>query len=276
MKCYVISLPQAGERRERVTEEFRRADLPFEFFDAVDGTRLSETTLASVDREARRRRGLSRLDDAALACALSHMAVFRALVVSGDKMAAIFEDDCLLGPAIGEILSALEHGPRDFGAVMLHQSRRGLPERKLARRFRSVRQVTTGHEMGRFRFHDQGAFGYVITRAGAQHMLREFPRPVHGIDWIMPRYWENGMFNVHYLKPPVVFHNYSLPSYIESARQGSWDENRRNIRASPALAIRRFGAKQANNFGRWLAWRKMRRFDTQLVTWGRAEKTGIG
>ena len=213
MKCYVISLPRAGERRERVTEEFRRANLPFQFFDAVDGTRLSETTLASVDREARQRRGLSRLDEAALACVLSHMALFRALVVSGDEMAAIFEDDCLLGPTVGEILSALEHGPRDFGAVMLHQSRRALRERKLARRFRPVRQVTSGHEMGRFRFHDHGAFGYVITRAGAQHMLREFPRPVHEIDWIVPRYWENGMLNVHYLNPPVVFHNYR-PAFV--------------------------------------------------------------
>ena len=55
MNCYVISLQRAWERREHISHEFEKVNLPFEFFDAVDGTRLNDETLASVDRETRRK-----------------------------------------------------------------------------------------------------------------------------------------------------------------------------------------------------------------------------
>ena len=189
---------------------------------------------------------------------LSHTSVFRELIKSGADMAAIFEDDCLLSPDIHDVLAALEAGPQDFDAVMLHE--RG-GRRDPVKRFRPVRQVTPTHVMGRVRFHDYGAFGYVITRRGAEHMLREFPRPVHEIDWILPRFWENGMLNVHYLNPPVVFHNSSLPSYIASARSSSRTAMRRALRARPGLFVWRVVLSGVRSVRRWLAWRKLRRFD---------------
>ena len=258
MNCYVISLQRAWERREHITQEFEKVNLPFRFHDAIDGTRLNDETLASIDRETRRKRIMQPLDNSALACLLSHMSVFRELVKSGERMAAIFEDDCLLNPDIHDVLEALETGPADFDAVMLHQ--RG-GRRDPIKRFRPVRPVTPGHVMGRVRFHDFGAFGYVITRAGAEHMLREFPRPVHEIDWILPRFWENGMLNVHYLNPPVVFHDSSLPSYIEHTRRGSRAEMRQVLRTRPDLFAWRLALSGARSMRRWLAWRKIRKFD---------------
>ncbi len=258
MNCYVISLQRAWERREHITNEFEKVNLPFEFFDAIDGTRLNDETLASVDRETRRKRITQPLDNAALACLLSHMSVFRELVRSGDRMAAIFEDDCLLSRDIRDVLGALETGPADFDAVMLHK--RG-GRRDPIKRFRPVRPVTPGHAMGRVRFHDFGAYGYVITRTGAEHMLREFPRPVHEIDWILPRFWENGMLNLYYLNPPVVFHNSSLPSYIEHTRRSSQAEMRQVLRTRPDLFARRLALNGVRSMRRWLAWRKIRKFD---------------
>ena len=263
VNCYVISLRRAWERREHITNEFRRVNLSFQFFDAIDGTRLSDETLAAVDRETRRKRVMPPLDDSALACLLSHMSVFREVVDSGADMAAIFEDDCLLSPDIHDVLGALESGPTDFDAVMLHQ--RG-GRRDPIKRFRPVRPVTSGHVMGRVRFHDFGAFGYVITRAGVEHMLRAFPRPVHEIDWILPRFWENGMLNVHYLNPPVVFHNSSLPSYIEHARQRSRSEMRQVLRARPALFLWRLAVGGIRSLRRWLAWRRIRKLDRRTGT----------
>jgi len=258
VNCYVISLQRAWERREHITHEFEKVNLPFEFFDAVDGSRLNDETLAGVDRETRQRRIMPPLDNSALACLLSHMSVYRELVKSGDRMAAIFEDDCLLNPDIHDVLDALKTGPAAFDAVMLH-ARGG--RRDPIKRFRPVRPVTSGHVMGRVRFHDFGAYGYVITRAGAAHMLREFPRPVHEIDCILPRFWENGMLNVHYLNPPVVFHNSSLPSYIEHSRRGSRAEMRQELRTRPDLFARRLALGAARGMRRWLAWRKIRKFD---------------
>ena len=248
----------AWERREHVTAEFGKINLPFRFFDAIDGTRLNDEALSNVDREARKKRVMPPLDNSALACLLSHMAVFRELIRSGDDMAAVFEDDCLLSPDIHDVLASLEAGSADFDAVMLHE--RG-GRRDPVKRFRPVRQVTPGHVMGRVRFHDFGAYGYVITRRGAEHMLREFPRPVHEIDWILPRFWENGMLNVYYLNPPVVFHNKQPAVHIETARRGSRAEMRRTLRVRSDLFAWRLTLSGMRSVRRWLAWRKLRRFD---------------
>ena len=262
MDCYVISLQRAWERREHVESEFGRVNLPFRFFDAVDGTRLTEEALTNVDRKARRKRVMPPLDNSALACLLSHTSVFRDLIRSGSDMAAVFEDDCLLSPDIHDVLAALETGPADFDAVMLHQ-RRGRSDP--IKRFHPVRQVTSGHVIGRVRFHDFGANGYVITRRGAEHMLREFPRPVHEIDWILPRFWENGMLNVYYLNPPVVFHNDSLPSYIAATRRSSRSDMRRLMRTRLDLFAWRLALSGMRSVRRWLAWRQLRRFDRRTA-----------
>ena len=68
MDCYVISLQRAWERREHVTSEFGNVNLPFRVFDAIDGSRLTNEALSSVDRETRRKRVMQPLDNSALAC----------------------------------------------------------------------------------------------------------------------------------------------------------------------------------------------------------------
>ena len=102
MRCIVINLAVAWERREAIDHEFRKVGVAYELWPAVDGHGLTDDDLQAVDQDARAHLGLCRLDRSSLACLMSHMAVLRHLVESEDDMLAVFEDDARLHPDLAD------------------------------------------------------------------------------------------------------------------------------------------------------------------------------
>ena len=90
MRCIVINLPVAWERREAIDHEFRKVGLEYEIWNAVDGHSLSDSDRAIIDHRARTRLGRRPMDDSSIACLLSHFAILRELAESGDDMVAVF------------------------------------------------------------------------------------------------------------------------------------------------------------------------------------------
>ena len=213
MRCVVINLPLAEERREAIQGEFEKVGLPYELWPAISGFDLTDETKRSVNHEARDRVGLRRMDFASVACLLSHLSVFRHLVESRDDMVAVFEDDARLHPDLPDVLDALKGKADKFDVIKLQRRHVHLPHYP-------VYQLLRSHSLGRVKYQDTGADGYVITRHAAAHLLDRFPRPVHEIDWIIPRYWENGLRHVLYVNPPSFFTTTSCPrtsTFIASA-----------------------------------------------------------
>ena len=120
--------------------------------------------MAQIDTRYRRRRGLAQISPGELACWLSHRAALRVLVASKDPMAAIFEDDGLPLPELPAVLQSLECRAGSFDVVVLG---RRMPWRPL------VDPITLVGEraMGRIRYNEWGAEGYVIARAAARFLL---------------------------------------------------------------------------------------------------------
>ena len=257
MKCFVINLPAACERRVAIDREFRKVGLPYELWPAVDGHDLAEKDLRAIDRGGRLRAGLAPLDTMAAACLLSHLSVFRQLEESGDDMVAIFEDDARLHPDLPDVLEALDGKANKFDVVKLNRTDRLLP-------YFPVYQFMRSHGLGRVKYQDHGAYGYVITRRAAAHLLERFPRPVHEIDWIVPRFWENGLQRVLYVDPPVVFHDDILPSYIEDDRVESRLKYRRLMRRNPLIFAQRMRAALRRSVRRYYLFRKLRKRDRDI------------
>lgn len=186
MRCIVINLPLAWERREAVEHEFRKVGLDYELWPAVSGFDLTDDIKGSVDHATRGRLGMRRLDDFSVACLLSRMAVLRELVNGTDDMVAVFDDDARLHPDLPNVLDALEGKADKFDVVKL-QRRDTRPS------YYPVYQLLRSHSLGRLKYHDRSADGYVITRDAAARLLELFPHPVHETDMIMPRFWENGL-----------------------------------------------------------------------------------
>lgn len=254
MRCVVISLQEAEERRAAITTRFQEIGLAFEFFDAVSPRDLDEETWRFVDREERERLGVYRLDGGSVCCLLSHLEVLFELIESGDDMVAVFEDDAILHPDLPEILAALEGKADRFDVVKLQR-------RNQSRPYFPVYSLTDVHTLGRVKYHDRGADGYVITRSAAAHLRNRFPRPIHEIDWIIPKFWDSGLWHVYYLDPPVVFHDDDGPSYIRGSRDEALIHNRIELRSNFCILTRRITAFAIHGIRRWWAFHKLRRED---------------
>ena len=213
MKCYVINLVRAEERRCRMEHQFQELGLEATFHAAVDGRELASEHYAQVDREARRKMGLWPQANGSIANWISQRRVMAEIVENGPQTAAIFEDDAVLSADLPEVLDALERRPLAFDIVKLNR-------RSSNKTFVPCERVTGTHRVGRLRYHDYGSEGYVITREAARHFLIGTPKMIWEIDQALSRFWENGL-NVFYLEPPVVSHNERSESQIESDRENS-------------------------------------------------------
>lgn len=95
---FVISLPDATERRASITAQLSALSIPFEFMEAIDGREgLPEDCEASIDRVATKRQLGRPMSDAEYACALSHMLIYKRVVTENLPGAIVLEDDAIIG-----------------------------------------------------------------------------------------------------------------------------------------------------------------------------------
>lgn len=92
LRNYVISLKNNSQRRNHMMSEFAKQHIPFVFFDAI--------TPNLIERKAKEF-GIdittSPLTKGEIACALSHIALWRLAQEQGLDYIAIFEGDIYLG-----------------------------------------------------------------------------------------------------------------------------------------------------------------------------------
>ena len=210
MKSIVISLSHAHERRKCIEQRFAEFDLPFEFMDAIDARELSQGGIAETDTRFRRRWGLRPLAPAEIACWLSHVRAIRQVSAGPQKMAAIFEDDAVLQPALPAVLDALENCPVLFDLVSLARRK---PERPLI----FPHHLMLGRSMGRVRYTEYGAEGYVITREAARHLMTSMTRMRLPVDMELMSFWVHRL-NLFFLDRPAVEHDDDAASQLTPER----------------------------------------------------------
>ncbi len=89
-----------------MTDRLRKAELEFEFFEAVDGKQLSPHLLEYVDpehSEARRKYGTP-LTPGEVGCALSHALIYRKMIDEQIPNAFVLEDDVTLSPELVRLI----------------------------------------------------------------------------------------------------------------------------------------------------------------------------
>lgn len=200
-----------------MSEQFSQLGLKFEFHKAVDGRKLTKDHYAKVDRCTRRHMGLRPQADGSIGNWFSQRQVLQEIVENGPETAAIFEDDAELAPELPAVLEALDQRSVSFDIVKLNR-------RSMNKAFIPYRRLTTEHHIGRIRYHDFGAEGYVVTREAACRFLEMTPKMMWTIDQAINNYWENGL-NIYYLDPPVVMHH-GHDSQIEEGRRRSRELHR--------------------------------------------------
>lgn len=94
---YVISLESSRERRAVIRDRLDALAVPFRFFDAVDGRKMTGDALMKVAPKG----GVDycgMLTPSEIGCALSHLLAIREIAEGQDEYAAVLEDDVLVSP----------------------------------------------------------------------------------------------------------------------------------------------------------------------------------
>ena len=164
MPVYVISLPEAHERRTAMRGRLDALGIPFEFFDAVDGRGhlVAGPPGVVIDRQ-------SELPETQFACAVSHFHLAERIGAGSSDMALVLEDDAILSPQLPEILASAASVPFDI--------------LKLEGIARSNRPFLSRGAIGQsvlrvYSYVSMGTAGYVLTRKAAKRLLAS----IHVID----------------------------------------------------------------------------------------------
>ncbi|WP_367718463.1 glycosyltransferase family 25 protein [Nitratireductor sp. GISD-1A_MAKvit] len=162
MQIFVMNLDRAPERLEEMCHRFSQAGLSFERVPAVDGNALTpeeiDRVLAGVGR-------WGRLTPGEIGCFLSHRRCWSALLESGERFGAIFEDDIVLGRNSAAVLAEDGWLPDDAEIVKLEttSSRVYLD--------RSGAGMVDDRQLYRLRSSHYCAAGYIVSRDCATRLL---------------------------------------------------------------------------------------------------------
>jgi glycosyl transferase, family 25 len=120
MKIYIINLASATGRYQRMASQLNALNLPYERFDAVNGSALGEEEMEQFCSMEAVRSNPTWLTKGAIGCALSHWGVCKKMLADEQEVALILEDDMVLPPNFTEILLSIEKQIADNEVILLY------------------------------------------------------------------------------------------------------------------------------------------------------------
>lgn len=189
----VISLPAALERRQAFTRSASAAGCEWEFFDAhaapVPGLSYDEGRVAGIYGR--------KLHAGELGCYSSHYDLWRWLAEADYEQLIVLEDDVV---ADWEFI-------RELGAIRL--AGRGIEYLRLFAKMPAPWRFVASPYFDRYRHlirftgYALGTQAYVLTKSGAERLVRHGAHIEAPVDVYMDRTWEHGLLNLAVYPFPV-------------------------------------------------------------------------
>lgn len=203
----VISLKRAKERRQSIESQFCVLDLPFIFFDAVDG-KQSHECFAHYDPEKAKRIGEIPLTPGHLGCYASHFLVWLRCAESGKPMIVLEDDAMVFREPFLMFVKQAPGLPPELECVRLFASKSRNRESILAfeKAGLSIAKFLRGHK---------SATGYYLTPSAARKFLEYCQRWAEPVDIEMDQFWANGV-ECYGVLEPCLTHNPAFQSAIDS------------------------------------------------------------
>lgn len=236
--CFVISL-KGSPRRDTIGRALAELNIPFEFFDAVNGRALSPDEMAAAYNNGRA--SDRQLSPGEVGCALSHLALYRRMTERNIPSALIFEDDAIVGSSLAQFCQCLGDIP-SFADVVSFYSEVGFVHRE------------PSFAVGDAQCHQASGTvcntaGYFIRQRAAEIFLAANTKVTKTADWPV---------GFHRLKffvtlPYVVWHDHHAPSTLDADRKDSVTRGRPLLQNDKIPDdIRDRIMKKARRLHRWL------------------------
>ena len=194
---WLINLPRATARREKMEAQLLSLGLPYTLFPGVDGRAEEARLLANTDRAAFERNMGREILIGGLGCYHSHLGVWEAFLATDAPTALVMEDDVVFHddflPAIDLALQAAAHW--DF--LKLNRIRAKMP----------ISQGRIGpYQLNAYLGPNTGTGAYLINRATAAKLLPAMRRVTRATDHEINRFFIHD-FRLRGLEP--------FPSHVD-------------------------------------------------------------
>ncbi|WP_444989104.1 glycosyltransferase family 25 protein [Halomonas mongoliensis] len=216
---YVISLP-GSIRRQNICSMFEKMNLPFKFWDGVNGSELDQETLSHIDTTYTQEQWGHGLGKGEIGCALSHINLYEHIIKKNIKSAIILEDDAKLPENFKEvILSLVKKTPKRAELLYLYHGK--------AKSWPIKRYIAAGYKLARYRHPSKnskraiiGAVGYWISFNGAKKLV-DIAYPVRMPADYLTGYIQRSNINAYGIEPNLITENGS-PSEIDTLEKRNY------------------------------------------------------
>lgn len=222
MRNFVISLKSAKDRRQHIISQFSKADVEFNFFDAIEPQNAIEVAnsleLNIVNLE---------LSKGELGCLLSHVSLWKKAIDENMDYIAIFEDDIYLSLDANYFLNNNQWMEDDIGFIKIEQVvdtvLLSLSKKRLFNGAYSLAELKSYH---------LGTGGYILSNKVANSLynyIKQLDKLEH-IDQIMFRkYMHTQEFSIYQLNPVLCIQDCILnPTQQKFDSTLQWRETKQN------------------------------------------------
>lgn len=192
MKNYVISLATAQNRREHITQEFAKQNMPFDFFDAV----IPKTSFDMANKLNLDINHHNDLSPNEISCFLSHVSLWQKAIDENLDYIAIFEDDVYLSNTANQFLSNTNWIPSDVHIIKIEKINEKINKLKNTK-------MINKHQLGKLSCVHIGAGGYILSSKAIKSLLNFIKnKPIEHIDQILFRdYFTSGEYDIWQINP---------------------------------------------------------------------------
>ena len=198
MKCFVINLARAVERKKYISNQLTELNQEFEFVEGVDWKDIKHSHLSSTAKNLKIKNSFRKLTYGQMGCNLSHRKILKWLINSSEEVITVLEDDVRLSKDFSVILQVLETSPHEYDIVFLGSR---FKERQLV----DIFPLNDNYNLALSKAREKGAWGYVITKDAARKFLKILPKVTGPIDDALHAYFLHGL-KTFTLNPQIVFH----------------------------------------------------------------------
>lgn len=197
LPAYLINLPRATARREKMQTQLAALGLPYILFPGVDGRAEEARLLANTDRVAFERNMGRKILIGGLGCYHSHLGVWEAFLATQAPVALVMEDDVVFHDDFLAAVAIALRGADHWDLLKLNRIRAKMP----------VSQGRLGpYHLNAYLGPNTGTGAYLINRATAAKLLPAMRRVTRATDHEINRFFVHD-FRLRGLEP--------FPSHVD-------------------------------------------------------------
>lgn len=182
VKIYVVSLVNS-DRRHDFTSTLKKSDIPFEFFDAIDGANSEHSVLRHYNEKKRLLRKNYPLLSGEIGCFASHYLLWEKCLITNEPI-IILEDDAYPTKDFLLVLKQWKKLVAMNGVVKLYDSYKP--------KFKLISKIDKGINVVKSVKRTRGTVAYMLTPEAASKLLRKAQIWVDPVDDYMDSEWIHG------------------------------------------------------------------------------------